>query len=159
MTTFGIYWETTGNGNLIAKDGGDDIICTVFKNEYGAWRVVVNVASPYGGKKPHFSKEVFASLGEAEDHAEHLISIRSDLKPTPTSGNEDSSPWRMQAKKANGAPTYGRRLGRKHASVRQARTGKWFFVISVGGNTWEPVGWFDSAEKAMAAFDAAHEQR
>lgn len=154
MTTFGIYWDTSSNGNPIVKDGYDDVLCTLFRNEYGAWRVVVNLNTPTGPKS-HFSSKLFATLDEASEHAEQLITIRAELEPTPECEPDRIGEWRTQSRKSNGAPTYGRPFGRKHASVKLARSGKWFYVVSVGPNTRDPVGWFDSAESAMAACDAA----
>jgi hypothetical protein len=157
MAYSSISWEQSSSGNPIIQDGYGQVICTVFKNRYGAWRVVVNLESTYGGVQSHFSDLHFATVSEAKEHAEQLLEIRHTLKPTPKGQNtEGVSEWRELAKKVNGAPTYGRRLGRKQASVRRAASGQWYYVMSVGSATSAPMGWFATAQGAMTACDAKH---
>ena len=152
-----VSWRKSSSGNPVVQHSDGQVICTVFKNAYGAWRVVVNLDSAYGSAQPHFSDQYFSTAGEAKSHAEQLLAIRHTLKPTPKGQSVGSfSAWREQSKKVNGAPTYGRRTGRKQASVKKAASGQWYYVMSVGPATSEPVGWFDTEQAAMAACDAKH---
>ena len=154
MTSRHISWEESSNGNPIAKDDYNEVICTVFQNDYGAWGVVINVGDPYIGLRPHYSDKHFVTMEQAQKHAETLIANRHTLEPTQTAGKGGGSmAWRVQAKKCNGAPTYGRQYGSKRASVKQAKSGKWYYVISVGASPSPSVGWFSTHQEAMAACD------
>ena len=157
MTNSFISWGQSTSGNPIIQDGYGRAICTVFKNKYGAWCVVVNLDTTYGGGQSHFSKHIFTTVSEAKEHAKQLLEIRHTLKPTPKAENTESvSEWREQSKKVNGAPTYGRRFGRKQASVRRAASGQWYYVMSVGSTPSPPEGWFLTPKEAMTACDETH---
>jgi len=151
-----IHWETASTGSHVVKDGTgyDDILCTVYQKPVGAWRVMVKVETTHTGRQPHYSNEVFLDAQAAKQHAETLLAIRDQLEPTPVRhAKEIFTDWGRQKAKANGKPTFGRKMGRLSVSVKCSSGGSWYFVPYGHNIDPKPVGWFSSADVAMAAAD------
>ena len=160
MNTSSVNWDQSYTGNPVVKDDYGDVVCTVYEKPRGVWRVVMNVVDPYLGKQPHFVDEDFPDIEAAKDHAETLLPIRDELKPTPSmKGVLRVTPWRELKKRANGQLTYGREVGTLGVAVKCSQRGSWFYITYVGAETEVPVGWFTTHQEAMNAFDLKHVPR
>lgn len=149
------HWETASTGSFIIREYPDEVVCTVYEQPKGVWRVVVNIDT-VEGKQPHFSDRHFLRPADAKTYAEELLKIRAELEPTPISPHRDRdtySEWRQQKTQANGQPTFGRKVGRNRLSVKCASSGMWYYLRHGMAVNSKPEGWFASAKEAMAAAD------
>ena len=143
---FNSNWLENGNGNFVMLDGGS-LLATVFKNSYGVWQIIVN--SDEGGKL--VGDENFESAEDATERADAILAgAPCGYARKNSVGRTD---WAPQKAKANGKPTYGRKDGKSSVTVKCASSGKWFYMTYNGPSHSEPQGWYNTAEKAMQAYD------
>ncbi len=140
-------WKETANGNYVCIQSGD-LVATVFcKNVCDPWKIIIN----NGGAGRFVAGEDFDDHREAISRAEAVLS-GATCTLLPIKPKDETTSWKQQKAISNGSPTYGRKYQGSGVSVKKAKSGQWYY--NVHGST--PQGWFDSAEEAMQAFDAAH---
>ncbi len=145
-------WTENSNGNFVLREcSGGDVTATVYQTEYGNWQIIIN--GEYGGKL--IADENFADAEEAIERADSILS-GSPCHVARNTANT-STEWFKQKSVANGKPTYGRKSGSYSATVKFAKSGKWYFLTYRGAIPGEPQGWFDTAEKAQHACDTRHQ--
>ena len=143
-------WIQNAKGNHIRRDYGDNIIATVFMTRSKCWAIVDN-REGYG----KFVEGEFGTPMEAIKRADNIIDKRAKCRYVPrTAKSANSSPWVKQKVRHNDAETYGRTKNHTCVSVKRAASEKWFYIIH--GSSNGPVGWFDTPEQAMTAFDLAY---
>jgi len=136
-------WKESASGNFVAigVDGYHE--ATVFKKGY-EWQIIIN----RDGAGRIAADEAFDDHGDAMERAEAILGgadcILALLKP-----KNETTGWKQQKTVSNGSPTYGKKKDGIGVSVKKASSGNWYY--NVHGST--PIGWFESAEEAMEAFD------
>ena len=140
-------WRENAKGNFVRIDD-DRIVATVFRR-YEAWQISIQ-----SGPITRFvANEAFESADAARDRADEILNGAECSYSRPSTPGPSSTPWQTQAKRSNGAPTYGRRLNGVTATVRMATSSKWYFIEYGASGTSAPEGWSPTAQAAMALFD------
>jgi hypothetical protein len=140
-------WRLRDNGNYIYNDD-NEVIATVFCHpKFKNWRCVIQTNA--GGHHPQVA---FETSEAAILHAEKLIPVRNTLAATPKH-KAGVGPWVQLSMRHGNSPSYGRHYGTVSVSVRQAKSGHWFYVPYRGAASSPPCGYFASAIEAQAASD------
>jgi len=137
-------WTNNEKGNFVRRDFGDSIFATVFKNRRGGWSIL----DSHSGC-PELVEADFDIADEAMAYADEILS--GLVKCRYVRRRAENTAWIKQKTRSNSAETYGRIHHQSGVSVKRATSGTWYYRAHGDGNS--PVGWFATAQQAMAAFD------
>ncbi len=139
-------WITNDKGNHIRlSDSGGSILATVFKKRDDTWGIIDNCS----GEGRLVAGDPYPDSESAKNRADDIIDRDAKWIYVP----KNTTGWKCQKKKYNGAEIYGRKHDGIPLSVKRAASGKWFY--SIYGTDAKPLNWFDSTDEAMLACDIA----